>query len=75
MKTTTAPKSRKRRIPGTNLQLNKKAVEIAREYFKGTNHGSLSGWANSALIREIRKNVVRLRKLGFDVPQEFLQRA
>lgn len=53
----------------TNLSLDERLVDIAKEIFPRTAHGSLSNFVESALSAYLRRNAVRIRRAGVAIPE------
>lgn len=52
----------------TNLSLSSELVSLARKYFPLTAHGSVSGFVDSCLRRELSSKAPRIRKCGLTIP-------
>jgi hypothetical protein len=66
---TAPPKYQDHRL---NTYIDPKLARIARAYFRGTRHRSISGFFEHALRLEFRRQASRLRALGLTLPTEIL---
>jgi hypothetical protein len=69
MSENTQPPAEKKRVKTLTVTPKPELVELAKQHFPNTRHGNITTWLNKALLRELRKDVAKMRAAGIAIPE------